>query len=130
MLIELFSKIGEKSFQELNGIFAFIIFDKLKNKLICVRDRMGVKPLYYFKNNNNYYFCSEIKGILSIFQNLKINFKAVNFYLQNSFYDYSRQTFFKDIFQLNQGSYMIFDLENNTVIEKKILGVERREKIK
>ena len=40
---------------------------------------MGVKPLYYFKNSNNYYFCSEIKGILSIFQNLKINFKAVNF---------------------------------------------------
>ena len=73
VLIELFSKIGEKSFQELNGIFAFIIFDKLKNKLICVRDRMGVKPLYYFKNSNNYYFCSEIKGILSIFQNSKKN---------------------------------------------------------
>ena len=100
MLIELFSKIGEKSFQELNGIFAFIIFDKLKNKLICVRDRMGVKPLYYFKNNNNYYFCSEIKGILSIFKNLKINFKAVNFYLQNSFYDYSRQTFSRIFFNL------------------------------
>ena len=128
VLIELFSKIGEKSFQELNGIFAFIIFDKLKNKLICVRDRMGVKPLYYFKNNNNYYFCSEIKGILSIFQNLKINFKAVNFYLQNSFYDYSRQTFFKDIFQLNQGSYMIFDLENNTAIEKKYWELREEKK--
>ena len=73
VLIELFSKIGEKSFEEFNGIYAFIIYDSLKNKIYCVRDRLGIKPLYYYKKDTNYYFCSEIKGITSVINNVNIN---------------------------------------------------------
>ena len=46
VLIELYSKIGDKVLEYLNGIFAFIIYDKLK-KLFVARDRLGVKPVFF-----------------------------------------------------------------------------------
>lgn len=54
---------GPKIFKELNGIFAFAIYDN--NKLIIVRDHIGVKPLYYYTCDNQFVFASEIKGIFA-----------------------------------------------------------------
>jgi asparagine synthase (glutamine-hydrolysing) len=48
----------------LNGMFAFAIWDKLEKKLVVVRDRMGVKPLYYSFYNETFYFASEQKHYL------------------------------------------------------------------
>ena len=115
VLIELFAKIGEKIFNEINGIYAFVIFDKNKSKVYCVRDRLGVKPLYYYKSNNNYFFSSEIKGILKIFNEISINEKIVKFYLQSTYYDFSEATFFQGIYQVAQGTYHIYDLKNKDI---------------
>ena len=49
----------------LNGIFAFVIYDKAEDKLFVCRDRMGVKPLYYTRKKNCIYFASETKALLS-----------------------------------------------------------------
>ena len=48
----------------LNGIFAFIIYDKQENKLFLSRDRLGVKPLYYARKKDEIYFASEVKALL------------------------------------------------------------------
>ena len=114
VLLELFAKIGEKTFNEINGIYAFILYDKTDNKVYCVRDRLGIKPLYYFKKKNNYFFSSEIKSISKIFDNININEKIVKFYLDSSYYDFSESTFFENIYQINQGTYHVYDLRNNT----------------
>ena len=118
VLIELFSKIGEKSFEELNGIFAFIIYDNLSNKVYCVRDRLGVKPLYYSNRNKIFYFCSEIKGILSVLKKISINESTVKDYLSTSFYDHTKETFYEDIYQVKQGTFMVFDIKGNSYEEK------------
>ena len=118
VLLELFVKTGEKIFNEINGIYAFILFDKNKGKVYCVRDRLGIKPLYYYKKNNNYFFSSEIKGILKIFNEITINEKIVKFYLQSTYYDFSEETFFQDINQVSQGTYHVYDLK--TKVSKKI----------
>ncbi len=128
VLIELFSKLEEKTFEVIKGIYAFIIYDKLKKKIFCVRDRLGVKPLYYSKINLNYYFCSEIKGLKSVIDKISVNSETVKFYLQSSFYDYSKDTFFENIHQVAQGSYIIFDLEKNTNIEKKYWSLDSKNK--
>ena len=52
--------------KDFNGIFAFAYLDKLNNKLILARDRFGVKPLYYYFENNKLLFSSEIKVIKKI----------------------------------------------------------------
>lgn len=54
---------GEDFFVDLNGIFAFAIYDH--NKLILVRDQIGIKPLFYYESNKEFVFASEPKGIFA-----------------------------------------------------------------
>ncbi len=124
VLIELFNKFGTDSFKQLNGIFAFIIHDKVQNKVFCARDRLGIKPLFYTKKNNLLYFCSEIKGIKAVLDEFTINNNMVEFYLKNSMYDFSHETFFKNIFQVKQGSYFEIDLNKNELNEKSYWRLE------
>jgi asparagine synthase (glutamine-hydrolysing) len=57
------SNWGKKSVEKFRGIFAFAIYDKLNKKLILCRDRVGVKPLYYYFDGDNFIFASEIRAI-------------------------------------------------------------------
>ena len=127
VLIELFSKFGTDCFKLLNGIFAFIIFDNVKKKVYCARDRLGVKPLYYIKNNNKYYFCSEIKGILKVVKDINIDLNSIKFYLNTTFYDTSKKTFYKNIFQVEQSTCLIFDLNTQNIVSKKYWDINDRE---
>jgi asparagine synthase (glutamine-hydrolysing) len=66
LIIELFSKYGIKIFEELVGMFAILIVDKISGDLICVRDRIGIKPLYYFERGIEKIVCSMTVGIRSL----------------------------------------------------------------
>lgn len=59
-----FIEYGEKCLNYLNGIFAFAIYNDKTNDMFLARDRLGIKPLFYFKNENVFVFASEIKGVL------------------------------------------------------------------
>jgi asparagine synthase (glutamine-hydrolysing) len=61
VLLKLYQLYGLKMLSRLNGMFAFAIWDKLEKKLTVVKDRMGVKPLYYSIYNETFYFASEQK---------------------------------------------------------------------
>lgn len=56
---------GVKCLEKLNGIFAFAVYDKIKNRVFLARDAMGVKPLFYTIKDNNFIFGSEIKTLLA-----------------------------------------------------------------
>lgn len=58
VLIESWKMWGVKALDKFNGMFAFSIYEKEKNRVFLVRDRFGVKPLYYFSNNQNIVFAS------------------------------------------------------------------------
>ncbi len=98
--------------RRLNGMFAFVIYDNLKKKILLVRDRYGIKPLYYYLDRNNLIFASEIKSILK-FKGYKLDFDYIAlleyFTFQNIFSD---RTFFKDVKLLNPGYILDFDLVN------------------
>ncbi len=66
LLIKLITKKGIKIIDELDGVFAFVLFDKEKNKIFLCRDKIGVKPLFYIfdKEKNNFIFASEKKALL------------------------------------------------------------------
>ena len=56
---------GEACPEYLNGIFAFAVYDPGKEKVFFARDRLGVKPLFYARCGDNFYFSSEVKGLLA-----------------------------------------------------------------
>lgn len=60
-----YCRYGKEFFKRLNGIFAFAVWDEGQQELLLVRDRLGVKPLFYAFHENMLYFSSEIKGILA-----------------------------------------------------------------
>lgn len=68
VILEGFVKEGFRFFSKLNGIFAISIYDKLEKRLHVVRDPLGIKPLYYTKQEGSVFFCSELKGLLAITQ--------------------------------------------------------------
>lgn len=58
----------EKILEKLNGMFSFIILNKSNNALFIARDRSGIKPLYFFIRNDEYWFSSELKGLPAEFE--------------------------------------------------------------
>jgi len=64
VVIHLYEEKGEKCLEYLNGMFAFAIWDDKKKKLFAARDRLGIKPFYYYYKDGIFLFGSEIKAIL------------------------------------------------------------------
>ena len=65
VLVQAYENWGIDSLKKFNGDWAFVLLDKVEKKLIISRDRFGIKPLYYFINENLIIFSSEIKAILN-----------------------------------------------------------------
>jgi asparagine synthase (glutamine-hydrolysing) len=64
VLLAAFRRWGVKCLEKLNGMFAFAIWDKQEKKLFIARDRMGIKPLYYYHTDSLFIFSSELRPLL------------------------------------------------------------------
>ncbi len=85
VLLKLFELYGTKMLHSLNGMFAFVIWDKKERKLTAVRDRMGVKPLYYSFYKETFYFASEQKALFTAGVPLKMAQDGLEEYIFNRF---------------------------------------------
>lgn len=101
VILKAYQKWGEKCPEKLLGDFAFAIWDPAKEVLFCARDHMGLKPFFYYLSDDAFYFATEIKAILTLFDvPNKINKLKVAFYLINSRKWDNEFTFYEDIFRL------------------------------
>tara|TARA_B100000809_G_C15131276_1_gene528526 strand:+ start:2015 stop:3943 length:1929 start_codon:yes stop_codon:yes gene_type:complete len=82
VLLHLFIKHKEKCLEKLNGFFAFAVFDKQEKSLFVARDRMGIKPLLYFFDGEQFIFGSELKALLTFNIKKKIDKVSLFNYLQ------------------------------------------------
>ena len=85
VLLKLYELYGTKMLNRLDGMFAFVIWDKKERKLIAVRDRMGVKPLYYSFYNETFYFASEQKALFTAGVPLKMAKDGMEEFIFNRF---------------------------------------------
>ena len=90
---------GENCVSYFNGMWAFSILDSVKKQLFISRDRFGVKPLFYYKDNNGIYFFSEIKQIFSCGIGKEINEFVIRDFLESAILDAGNETFFKNIYR-------------------------------
>lgn len=99
--------------RQCNGMFAFSYYDVSSHTMYLARDRMGIKPLYYYARDGLLIFASEIKSILnSGLVEAKLNEDAIDEYLGNR-YVRAPYTFFENIYQVMPGHYLIVDEECN-----------------
>ena len=92
-----------------NGMFSIALYNSKSGELFLIRDRLGIKPLYYFMDDEKVIFSSEIKAILSSgLVDAKFNEAAVDEYLANR-YVRAPYTFFENIYQVKSGCYMHFN---------------------
>jgi len=128
VLVHLYEEKGINCLDQLNGMFAFALWDKSKKRLFLARDRIGIKPLYFARLKNTVIFGSEIKAILQYpgFQR-NINPQALNLYLT---YEYipSPETIFQSIQKLPPGHFLLVD-EKDKVHIKQYWDFEYRSKI-
>lgn len=113
VLLNLILEYGiDDALKQLNGMFAFALWDKQNRKLSLVRDRIGEKPLYYGWQNNIFLFGSELKA-LKVHKSFlsKINKKAVN--LQQKFGSIpSPLSIYENIFKLRPGEILSLNVQN------------------
>ena len=108
VIVHLYEEYGAEFVHKMNGMFAIALWDKAEEKLLLIRDRMGVKPLFYLLINNNIIFASEIKAILERPDYIRdINYDALYHYF--TFKNIPAPlTAFRDIYSLLPGEILTF----------------------
>lgn len=110
VLMKLLCHEGTSSVARLNGMFSFAFYDKESGKLTCGRDRFGIKPLYYFRENGVFAFSSEIKSLMGLPGfNFKINTQQLFDYF-SLLYVPGSNSIFSSIHRLGPGELLEFDL--------------------
>lgn len=106
VIIYAYKRWGVEFVHRLNGMFAIAIYDKTKQEILLLRDRLGKKPLYYSIISGFLYFCSEINPLFStnIIQK-KLNEKALYNYL-TFLTTPAPDTFYENIFKLESGNIL------------------------
>jgi asparagine synthase (glutamine-hydrolysing) len=106
VLVHLYEEYGENLMHELNGMFAFAIYDSVKKRLLLARDRLGVKPLYYWTNGTSLVFGSEVKSFLALDEfEPCLDTVALHHYLTFRFVP-APLTLFRDVKKLEPGHYL------------------------
>ena len=118
VLLKSFIQWGRKCDEMFDGMWAYAIFDKKMNRLYFSRDNFGQKPFYYYYDENNLVFGSEIKYLFKIGCLKEINYQKLEKYLNlgyRSIYQ-NNQTFFKNIKSLESGTNLEIDLVNKKIL--------------
>ena len=110
VLLKGFIEWGKAVVLRLNGMFAFAIYNRETKTMFCSRDRLGVKPFYYYWKDGFFEICSQLKPIS---QNKTLNEEAISIYLDCDYIP-SPYSIFNDVYKLTPGNNLIIDLNNKT----------------
>ena len=112
VVLRAYQQWGIECLSRFNGMFAFAIWDGLRNRLFCARDRLGIKPFYFRETSDGIMFGSEIKALLQDSGYVRSpNRRAVHAFLVLGLQDHSADTFFSGIQQLRPGHALVLDEE-------------------
>jgi len=108
-IVHAYEEYGDECMRDFRGMFAFAVWDRWRKRLLLVRDRMGIKPVYYYVGSDFFVFASEIKALL---QHpgvpREVDRQSLDLYLALRYVPGPR-TMFKNIFKLQPGHLMTVD---------------------
>ena len=115
VLLHLYQEKGPECVNDLNGMFAFVIHDQRKNLLFGARDRMGIKPLYYWHKGGHFVCASELKALLQLpFIPRDIDAQSL-FHYMTLLYVPDQASIMQGVFRLPPGHSFVYDLERHTL---------------
>lgn len=118
VLLNAYITWGKDCLDKLNGMWAFAILDHHENIVFASRDRYGIKPFYFYKDNDRFVFASEIPPILNVLkQKPRANSAAIFDYLVFNRTDQNEETFFEGITKLKHGECVTIG-KNEATIER------------
>lgn len=110
VLLYLYIAYGADCLSKLNGFFAFAIYDKQERSLLIARDRYGVKPLYYYKNEEAFYFSSELKALKQFDIKTEIDKLSLRTYFQINYIP-PPFTIYENLYKIEPGYYLSITTE-------------------
>ncbi len=133
VILHAYHEWGAAALQYFIGMFAFVIYDRVKDNLFCCRDRAGVKPFFYYWKDDLFLFGSELKALIAnkCFQK-EIEINAVGSFMQFGYIP-APHCVFKNTFKLLPAHYLLFDLKTKKMETNKYWNVYdfyNREKLK
>lgn len=117
VIVHLYEEYGENLFEKLNGMFAVVVYDIKKRRMLVARDRLGEKPVIYHESNGLFLCASELKALLKYDGiNREIDYEALSLYL-GCLYVPSPKCIFKSCKKLPPATYLI--INENCVTAKR-----------
>lgn len=117
VILNAYLEYGDSFIDKIDGMFAMAIYDRRTMKLKIFRDRVGVKPLYYYYDGINFAFASELKALTETCSTIqfKIDYTAVYDYL---FYQYipDPKTMYKNCYKLPPAHELVFDIRRKRIL--------------
>ena len=129
VIIHAYEQWGVKSFDMFNGMWAFCIYDKAKSELVLSRDRFGIKPLCYCLHKGQLIFSSMISAILTHNIETGPSENAIMQFLAYNLQHCDKNTFFKNIYSLEPGNFLKYDLKTKNYTIEKWYAPQRLENI-
>jgi asparagine synthase (glutamine-hydrolysing) len=111
VILKAYEAWGTKSFGRLRGMFSFSLYDKAEGKVFLVRDPVGIKPMYYFCNDQELIFASEVRAFLAYGSGWKQSNEWRTLFLAFGSIPHPYTTL-DGVFQLPGGTYLDFDLKS------------------
>ncbi len=112
VILKAYHAWGIKAVGKFIGMFAIAFYNARSSELILIRDRVGVKPLYYYQDGCNFVFASELKPIMKYKEDLAISKDALGEYFQFGYIS-SNLSIFKNCYKLPAGHYGTYNLKEN-----------------
>jgi asparagine synthase (glutamine-hydrolysing) len=124
VILHLYLKKGIEAIHDLEGMFGICLYDPRFEKVYLIRDRLGVKPLYYYQNDQQFIFGSEIKSILEALKSKPNICKQSLWHYLTLRYVPSPETIWENIYKLEPGHYLEYDLKIKSFIIQKYWSVD------
>jgi asparagine synthase (glutamine-hydrolysing) len=120
VLLATFAEDGFAAMDQWVGMFAFVLYDRDRQRLFLARDRFGIKPLYWVRlSDGGVAFASEIPPLLTLLPRAAADEDTIRTYLETGLYDTGSRTFFAGIQAIEPGSVAELDLRSGALIERR-----------
>jgi asparagine synthase (glutamine-hydrolysing) len=113
VLFKLFIKYGENFINFIEGIFSIAVIDIKKNEIHLFRDFTGVKPLYYLRNEDGFFFSSEAWFLYSI-SDKRLDYQALSYYFELGFSPID-QTLIKNVCKVSPGERISYNFSKSSI---------------